>query len=124
MASTCYPTVAPSSLRLYTSDVIPGWENNLLMTTLKGGKIIKTALDGNGKAVAGEPQELFRSENRYRDIAFSPNGSALYVITDVRGPVQAMKEGPIIPTTTLWSPGSLLVFKYVGTNSNNSTSIH
>jgi PQQ-dependent dehydrogenase (s-GDH family) len=24
MASTCYPTVAPSSLRLYTSDVIPG----------------------------------------------------------------------------------------------------
>ena len=74
MTSTCYPTVAPSSLRLYTSDAIPGWENNLLMTTLKAGKIFKIALDENGTAVAGEPEELFRSENRYRDIAFSPDG--------------------------------------------------
>jgi len=112
MASTCYPTVAPSSLRLYTANAIPGWENNLLMTTLKAGKIFKIPLDKNGTAVAGKPEELFRSENRYRDIAFSPDGGTLYVITDMKGPVQAMKDGPITPTTTLWSPGSLLVFKY------------
>jgi hypothetical protein len=91
------------------------------MTTLKGGKIIKMALDENGN-ISSKPQELFRSENRYRDIAFSPDGSTLYVITDKAGPVQSLSKGPIIPTTTLWSPGSLLVFKYVGTNSNNSTS--
>jgi PQQ-dependent dehydrogenase (s-GDH family) len=115
MTSTCYPTIAPSSLRLYTSDVLPGWENNLLMTTLKAGKIFKIALDNNGTAVTGEPEELFRSENRYRDIAFSPDGSTIYVITDTRGPVQAMKEGPITPTLTLWSPGALIAFKYVGT---------
>ena len=114
MTSTCYPTVAPSSLRLYTSDFLPGWENNLLMTTLKAGKIFKVALDNNGTAVSGEPEELFRSENRYRDIAFSPDGSTIYVITDPRGPVQAMKEGPITPTLTLWSPGALIAFKYVG----------
>jgi PQQ-dependent dehydrogenase (s-GDH family) len=112
MTSTCYPTVAPSSLRLYTSDVIPGWENNLLMTTLKAGMIFQIALDENGSALAREPVELFRSENRYRDIALSPDGRTLYVITDMMGPVQAMKEGPIIPTTTLWSPGSLLAFRY------------
>jgi hypothetical protein len=100
---------------LYTSDVLPGWENNLLMTTLKAGKIFKIALDNNGTAVTGEPEELFRSENRYRDIAFSPDGSTIYVITDTRGPVQAMKEGPITPTLTLWSPGALIAFKYVGT---------
>src|SRR5215211_1771589 len=112
MASTCYPTVAPSSLRLYTADAIPGWENNLLMTTLKAWKIFKMFLDKNGTAVSGKPEELFRSENRYRDIAFSPDGLTLYVITDMKGPVQAMKEGPITPITTL-SSGSLLVFKYV-----------
>jgi len=112
MASTCYPTVAPSSLRLYTADAIPEWENNLLMTTLKAGKIFKMLLDKNGKAVSGKPKELFRSENRYRDIAFSPDGLTLYVITDMKGPVLAMKEGPITPTTALWSPGSLLVFRY------------
>jgi PQQ-dependent dehydrogenase (s-GDH family) len=112
MASVCYPTVAPSSLRLYTSDVIPGWENNLLMTTLKAGRIFQIALDENGTAPAHEPVELFRSENRYRDIAFGPDGRTLYVITDMMGPVQAMKEGPITTTTALWSPGSLLVFTY------------
>jgi len=82
------------------------------MTTLKAWKIFKMFLDKNGTAVSGKPEELFRSENRYRDIAFSPDGLTLYVITDMKGPVQAMKEGPITPTTTLWSPGSLLVFKY------------
>jgi len=112
MTSTCYPTVAPSSLRLYTSDVIPGWENNLLMTTLKAGRIFQIALNENSTALAREPVELFRSENRYRDIAFDPDGRTIYVITDVMGPVQAMKEGPITPTTALWSPGSLLVFRY------------
>ena len=111
-ASVCYPTVAPSSLRLYTSDVIPGWENNLLMTTLKAGRIFQIALNENGTALAQEPVELFRSENRYRDIAFGPDGRTLYVITDPMGVVQAMKEGPITPTTALWSPGSLLVFRY------------
>jgi glucose/arabinose dehydrogenase len=112
MTSTCYPTVASSSLRLYTSDVIPGWENNLLMTTLKAGRIFQIALNENSTALAREPVELFRSENRYRDIAFDPDGRTIYVITDVMGPVQAMKEGPITPTTALWSPGSLLVFRY------------
>ena len=112
MTSTCYPTVAPSSLRLYTSDVIPGWENDLLMTTLKAGRIFQIALNENSTALAREPVELFRSENRYRDIAFDPDGRPIYVITDMMGPVQAMKEGPITPTTTLWSPGSLLVFRY------------
>jgi glucose/arabinose dehydrogenase len=77
MTSVFYPTVAPSSLRLYTSNVIPGWENNLLMTTLEAGKIFQIALDENGTALAREPVELFRSENRYRDIAFSPDGRTL-----------------------------------------------
>ena len=112
MASVCYPTVAPSSLRLYASDVIPGWENNLFMTTLKAGKIFKITLNENGTALADGSKELFHSENRYRDIAFNTERPVLYVITDVMGPVQAMKEGPITPTTELWSPGSLLMFRY------------
>jgi Glucose / Sorbosone dehydrogenase len=112
LTSTCYPTVAPSSLRLYTSNVIPDWQNSLLTTTLKAGMIFQIALDENGTALAREPVELFLSENRYRNIAFDPDGRTLYVITDMMGPVQAIKEGPITPTTTLWSPGSLLVFRY------------
>jgi hypothetical protein len=91
------------------------------MTTLKAGRIFQIALDENGTAFAGEPVELFRSENRYRDIAFSPDGRTLYVITDVRGPVQTIQEGPIIPTTTLWSPGALIAFTYERSGNNSTT---
>jgi glucose/arabinose dehydrogenase len=82
LTSTCYPTVAPSSLRLYTSNVIPDWQNSLLTTTLKAGMIFQIALDENGTALAREPVELFLSENRYRNIAFDPDGRTLYVIND------------------------------------------
>jgi PQQ-dependent dehydrogenase (s-GDH family) len=108
----CWPTVAPSSLRLYTSDAIPGWQDTFLMTTLKAGKIFQLALDENGTALARDPVELFRSENRYRDLAFSPDGSTIYVITDSSGPAQAIGGGA---TINLWNPGSVLVFRYEGT---------
>ena len=111
MSYICWPTVAPSSLRLYTSDVIPDWENTFLMTTLKGGRIVQLALNENGTALARDPVELFRSENRYRDVAFGPAGRSIRVITDTSGPVQAIEGGA---TTDLWNPGSLLVLRYDG----------
>lgn len=105
----CNPTVAPSSIRLYTADAIPRWKNTLLMTTLKAGKIFHLTLDMNGTALAKDPEELFRSQDRYRDITFSPDGSTIYAITDSTGPAQAINGGA---TTDLWNPGSLLEFKY------------
>jgi PQQ-dependent dehydrogenase (s-GDH family) len=107
----CWPTVAPSSLRLYASDAIPGWNGTFLMTTLKAGEIFHLALDENGTALAGDPEQLFRSENRYRDLAFSPDGTTIFVITDSSGPVQAIEGGPIADLT---NPGSVLAFRYEG----------
>jgi PQQ-dependent dehydrogenase (s-GDH family) len=111
----CWPTVAPSSVRHYTSDAIPGWNNNntMLMTTLKAGRIFQLTLNENGTALAQDPVELFRSEDRYRDIAFGPDGRTIYVITDMGGPAQAIEGGV---TTDLWNPGSVLVFRYEGDN--------
>lgn len=81
------------------------------MTTLKGGKIFKLEMNESGTGLAGDPLELFRSENRYRDIAFGPDGRTIYVITDSFGPVQGI-NGRV--TTSLWNPGSLLSFRYEG----------
>ncbi|HEX7206983.1 MAG TPA: PQQ-dependent sugar dehydrogenase, partial [Nitrososphaeraceae archaeon] len=117
LAYICNPTIAPASLRLYASDTIPGWNGTLLMPTLKGGKIYQLILGDNRTSLAQEPVEMFPSENRYRDLAISPDGSTLYVITDSTGPVRAIGGGA---TTELWNPGSLLEFKYVE-NSNNMT---
>jgi PQQ-dependent dehydrogenase (s-GDH family) len=118
LAYICNPTIAPSSLRLYDSDTIPEWNGTLLMPTLKGGKIYQLVLSDNKSSLAQEPVEMFQSENRYRDLAISPDGSTLYVITDSSGPAQAIGGGA---TTELWNPGSLLEFKYVGGNSDNMT---
>ena len=107
----CWPTIAPSGLRLYTSDAIPDWNGTFLMTTLKAGNIFQLTLNENGTALASDPVELFRSENRYRDVAFSPDGTTIYVITDSTGPVQAIEGGPI---ANIKNPGSLLMFKYEG----------
>ncbi|MDN5866389.1 MAG: PQQ-dependent sugar dehydrogenase [Candidatus Nitrosocosmicus sp.] len=111
LAYICNPTIAPSSLDLYTSDYIPGWNGTFLMTTLKAGKIYQLTVNENGTGLAQDPVELFHSENRYRDLAFSPDGSTLYVITDSSGPAQAIEGGA---TTDLWNPGSILAFKYEG----------
>jgi PQQ-dependent dehydrogenase (s-GDH family) len=111
LAYICNPTVAPSSLDLYSSNFIPGWNNTFLMTSLKAGKIFQLHPGDNGTAFVKDPVELFHSENRYRDLAVSPDGSTLYVITDTSGPAQALDGGA---TMNLWNPGTLLEFKYVG----------
>jgi 6-phosphogluconolactonase (cycloisomerase 2 family) len=114
----CWPTVAPSGTHFYTSDTIPGWKNTFLMTTLKSGKIFQLKLNENGTALTNNPTALFQSENRYRDLAFSPDGSTIYVITDSAGPVQAIKNdnnsNSSSPIGTLKNPGALFEFKYEG----------
>jgi PQQ-dependent dehydrogenase (s-GDH family) len=77
-----WPSIAPSSIELYTSDVIPGWRNSLLITTLKTGSLIRLQLNESGKAVKDEALTYFQSSNRYRDIAISPDGNKIYLITD------------------------------------------
>lgn len=118
LTSVCFPTVAPSSLRFYTSDAIPDWNGTFLMTTLKSGRIFHLTLTENGTALAQAPEELFRSENRYRDLAFDPDGRTIYVITDTMGFAQNIEGGA---TTQLWTPGSLIAFTYQGGSGNNPT---
>jgi hypothetical protein len=53
---------------------------------------------------------LFRSANRYRDIALHPDGRTIYLATDPEGP----SRGPDGAPRTLVNPGSILEFTYVG----------
>jgi len=57
-------------------------------------------LNEDGTGIIEEPKALFHSENRYRDLAFSPDGGTIYVTTDSEGPVQSMNSnanGPVTP---------------------------
>jgi PQQ-dependent dehydrogenase (s-GDH family) len=81
---------APSSVEAYHQKAIPGWENGLLITTLKGGRIILLRLNKNGDRITGDTASYFKKDARYRDLAFSPDGKSIFLITDSN----AVTSGP------------------------------
>ncbi|RYE86483.1 MAG: L-sorbosone dehydrogenase, partial [Hyphomicrobiales bacterium] len=109
----CWPTVAPSSIQTYMpeSGGIPGWENSLITTTLKRGSLYLLPLSEDGRSLRGPIQRYFQSENRFRDVALSPDYKTIYVATDNGGLAGSMSGGT---TTTMQNPGAILVFTYTG----------
>jgi PQQ-dependent dehydrogenase (s-GDH family) len=73
---------APSSLAVYTATAIPGWQNSLLLPTLKHGKLIRLKLNAAGTGISGDTLTYFKAPVRYRDVALSPDGTRLYLATD------------------------------------------
>jgi PQQ-dependent dehydrogenase (s-GDH family) len=107
----CWPTIAPSSIATYEGhpNAIPALEDSLLLTSLKLGTLYRVDLHdaaGNPMPDNGDPTPLFNSVDRYRRITVSPDGSALYVSTDVSGWAMGADGHP---TTTLEHPGDILV---------------
>ncbi len=89
-------TVAPSDGIFYGSDMIPEWENSLLVVTLKKGattdrEVYQFKLQDNGQLVPSTPDNVnpkkFFGEDqdlngRLRDIAISPDGKVIYLINN------------------------------------------
>ncbi|MFL4476769.1 glucose/sorbosone family PQQ-dependent dehydrogenase [Paeniglutamicibacter sp. ORCA_105] len=103
----CYPTIAPSNLDFYGDDEIPGWEDSLLMTTLKTGAVFRVELTDDGEL--DESQQLWNSVNRYRDTAINEDGKTIYVATDKDGLARGTNGDA---TTELEDPGAILVFTH------------
>jgi PQQ-dependent dehydrogenase (s-GDH family) len=109
----CWPTVAPSSLAVYSAKHgIPGWDHSLLMPSLKHGTVYRIQLDAAGTSVVGDPDEnaFFKTVNRYRDVALSPDGLSLFIATDVGGNTQDQSGRP---AASVENPGAILEFRYV-----------
>jgi PQQ-dependent dehydrogenase (s-GDH family) len=113
----CWPTVAPSSLAFYSArNGIPGWDHSLLMPSLKHGTVYRIQLNASGTAVVGDPDEseVFKTVNRYRDVAVSPDGLALFIATDVEGNTQDRSGRP---AAGVENPGAILEFRYAADRS-------
>jgi PQQ-dependent dehydrogenase (s-GDH family) len=113
----CWPTVAPSSLVVYSAkNGIPGWDHSLLMPSLKHGTVYRIQLDAAGTAVAGDPDEneFFKTVNRYRDVALSPDGLSLFIATDLAGNTQDQSGRP---AASVENPGAILEFRYMADRS-------
>ena len=73
------PSIAPSGMAFYTSDLAPAWKGNLFVGALAGQHLTRLVLDG--EKVVGEEQLLRDVGERIRDVRQGPDG-ALYVATD------------------------------------------
>ncbi len=109
----CWPTVAPTGLELYAAptDGMPGWTPSLLMAALKTGTVYRMALTEDGTALQGDALPLFKTINRYRDLALNPDGRTFYVITD-NDNFTFTQDAAGLPTDVLENPGALLEFTY------------
>jgi len=83
----CLPSIAPASLEYLPADHAPNaaLANVLLVPALKTGSLFVFKLSGDGNCVQGDTQQLFRTRNRYRDTAVSPDHTKIYIATDSHG---------------------------------------
>jgi PQQ-dependent dehydrogenase (s-GDH family) len=108
-ANICWPTIAPSSLEFYSSakHALSGWTDSLLVTSLKQGTVFRVPLSADGKTAGGDVVPLFKTTNRYRDVAVKPDGRTFYVVTDAQGSTGSLDGGA---TSSLENKGSVLEF--------------
>ena|SRR6478672_641211 len=78
---TWTPTVAPSGIDFYDSNMIPQWNRSLLVAFLKDKKLRQMKLNAAGTAITGVNEYFINQYGRLRDIAISPGGK-VYICTD------------------------------------------
>ena len=104
-------TIAPSSLEMYSANAIPGWANSLLLPGMTRGRVYRMKLSEDGKSVVGANEELFRTQNRYRDMAIGPDARTFYLVTDPEG-LGRTTDLAGASTLTYANPGAILAFTY------------
>src|SRR5690606_42085451 len=78
-------TPRPYTTLFRSESGIEAWAGSLLITTLKHGALYRVPLAEDGQSAAGDPLMYFNTQNRYRDLAVSPDGRTIYIATDNSG---------------------------------------
>jgi PQQ-dependent dehydrogenase (s-GDH family) len=121
-AAICWPTIAPSSFEHYgtsrksagaTGAGMPGWDNSLVMTTLKDGTLYRVDFTDDGRRVS-KVTKLLTEQNRFRDTEFSADGKSIFAITDSAGYIRSLGSDRIPATTGLENPGAIIEYRWVG----------
>jgi PQQ-dependent dehydrogenase (s-GDH family) len=104
-----WSSYAPSGIVVYQSAAIPGWQQSLLVTSLKTGKLLRLKLNKDG-SVDPEIFEYVPSRARYRDVTVSADGKKIYLATDS----SAITSGPTAENPKATSQrGSILELSYI-----------
>jgi glucose/arabinose dehydrogenase len=119
--NAAWPSEGWSGIGLYTDKMIPGWYKSIIAGGLKWGRLIKLklGLTGNttmpsnlgGVGNSGDTVTYFQSVNRYRDIAFGPNGKDIYVVMDNNAATSGPgTNNPIVAAC----PGCVIKYSFLG----------
>jgi PQQ-dependent dehydrogenase (s-GDH family) len=106
-------TIAAGGLDIYTAQAngIPGWAVSILQTGMTMGRVYRVKMSEDGRAAVGPNEELFRTANRYRDIAIGRDQRTFYLVTDNNG-LGRTTDPSGATVRTFANPGSILEFKY------------
>ena len=74
-------TIAPSDIIWYNHPSIPEFQNTLLMTVLKGKKLVRFEFNSSGEEIVNETDFFVQEWGRLRDICVSPDGK-IYLATN------------------------------------------
>ena len=106
-------TIAAGGIEVYSARAngIPGWANSILLPGMTMGRVYRLKLSEDGRSVVGANEELFRTANRYRDIAIGRDQRTFYLVTDNDGLGRTTNPAGA-SVTTFANPGAILEFKY------------
>jgi len=115
-----WPTIAPSSIDYYDKTTIPGWNNSLLVTSLKLGMYrLKLKPDGSAVDSTSTPQIVdtiaYLHGYRIRDVAIAPTGDTLFFAIDSTGSTSGPTGGFSGTTTSVTNAGFILRMTYINT---------
>lgn len=121
-ANSGWPSEAPSGMDVYTKTVVPGWKNSLIVSALKWGRLMRLKLNSAGDAITSTDGKdtvgYFDSQNRFRDIAFSPDGRDIFVIMDK----SSATSGPSTNNPSIIScAGCVQKYRFLGYEHNSTT---
>ncbi len=108
-----WPTIAPSSIDYYDEMGIPGWQNSLLVTSLKLGMYrLKLKAAGDYIDSSSTPQIIdtipYLHDYRIRDLAIAPTGDTLFLAIDSSGATSGPTGGFTGTKVNTKSPGHIL----------------
>jgi trimeric autotransporter adhesin len=109
-----------SGLDIYSNKIIPGWNKSLVAAGLKWGRLLRLPLSSSGittmpsnkdSANVSDTITYFQSTNRYRDLAFAPNGKDMFIVMDNNSATSG--PGTANPTTPA-CPGCVIKYSFLG----------
>jgi len=86
------PSIAPSSLMIYTGELFPDWRGNAFVTTLSGEHLTRLVLVDD--RVAAEERLLVGREQRLRTVAQGPDGAVYVLVTGDEGQLLRLRPKP------------------------------